>query len=479
MRINYLIIKQGYFEKRFDFSGTNTLIYSKDNSVGKTTLLRTLLYSLGFKIPGTKLFAIEKNEYVVDLVANNGKKYLLNRKSSNYIVCQSSEETDAYCLPDQLPNLHSLLFNTEDVNILDNILGAFYLDQEKGWTLLNRGVVIGGIHFNVEEFIQGLSGRDCSELKRKEALLKEELSKYEQISSVSKYKEALKKKEGSLLIEDPVDELEIQIGQKQLELNYTKKELARTDHVLTNNKQFKSFVDQMKLMVETPEGNIIKISTNNLVGFNDGMDYLMAKKRIQTVEVSRLTKEIEALKEEKEQKNAPIFSVESIADAFDTMVQKFPYSYLKIEEIKNGLKKQLKEVRTQISKRTSYNNEVVNSLYGNVIKYAKELGVYDSATMKLNYLFTSNLKILSGALLHKTVFSFRLAYILEVKRLLGVKLPIIMDSPKGKEVDSSNIELMINILKRDFADHQIIISSIFEYDLPNLHKIVLKNSLME
>ena len=99
--------------------------------------------------------------------------------------------------------------------------------------------------------------------------------------------------------------------------------------------------------------------------------------------------------------------------------------------------------------------------------------------MKLNYLFTSNLKVLSGALLHKTVFSFRLAYILEVKRLLGVTLPIILDSPSGKEVDAANIELMINILKRDFSDHQIIISSIFEYNLPDLHKIELKGRLLD
>jgi hypothetical protein len=161
------------------------------------------------------------------------------------------------------------------------------------------------------------------------------------------------------------------------------------------------------------------------------------------------------------------------------MVQKYPYGYVKIEEIKENLKKQLLEVKQQISEKTRSNNKVVGSLYANVIRYAEELGVRDDSLTNLNYLFTSNMKILSGALLHKTVFSFRLAYILEVKRLLGVKLPIILDSPSGKEIDSDNIRLMINILKRDFSDHQIIIASIYEYDLPEVNKIELKKSLME
>ena len=479
MRIEYLIIKQGVFEKRFDFSNGNTLVYSKANSVGKTTLLRTLLYSLGFKIPGTKLFPIEKFEYETTLKTDTDRTIRLNRRFSDFVVLEENDNVQTYCLPDQLDQLHAILFNTEDVNILDNILGAFYLDQEKGWTLLNRGVVIGSIHFNLEEFIQGLSGRDCSELKRKEAQLLKELNKYEQISNVTKYKETLEKADGSLLRETLDDELDAQIELRQIELNYAKKELYRIDNVLKSNRQFKTYVNEMKLMVKTPQGEVVQVTSDNLLDFNDTIEYLVAKRRIQAVEVNRLSSLIEKLKKDKKKNDNSLFTVETIGDAFDEMVQQFPYGYLKIEQIKKGIQKELKEVRKQITLRTSYNNEVLNSLYKNVIKYAAELGVGDGTSMKLNYLFTSNLKVLSGALLHKTVFSFRLAYILEVKKLLDVTLPIILDSPSGKEVDASNIELMVNILKRDFSDHQIIISSIFEYDLPDLHKIELYGRLLD
>ena len=104
----------------------------------------------------------------------------------------------------------------------------------------------------------------------------------------------------------------------------------------------------------------------------------------------------------------------------------------------------------------------------------------DSSSIAQNYLFTSNLKELSGALLHKTVFSFKLAYILEIKKRLGIVLPIILDSPSGKELDQKNVQLMMSILSRDFADHQIIIASINDtYDLPDLSIIELKTMLME
>ena len=108
-----------------------------------------------------------------------------------------------------------------------------------------------------------------------------------------------------------------------------------------------------------------------------------------------------------------------------------------------------------------------------------ELGIGTDTTIAASYLFTSNLKELSGALLHKTVFAFRLAYILEIERVIGDKLPIILDSPSGKEVDQENIKLMMDILKRDFSDHQIIIASIFEYDFDPLNRVEIKNRLIE
>ena len=479
MRIESLIIRDGALVKEFVFQAGNNLIHSRKNSVGKTTLLRAILYSLGYSIPGTKRFSMDKYEIESNIVADDSQRIKLIRKTPSYLLFTANEETRTYCLPEQADELHALFYKTRDINILDNILGVFYLDQEKGWTLLNRGVVIGSNHFNVEDFIQGLSGRDCSELKRRKVRLEQELSKYGQISSVTKYKESLEQAGGSILKENPEDELNAHIELQQIELSRVKSELARIDRTLHSNRHLKHFVEEMKLTILTPSGEQVKVTADNVVGLNDSIDYLIAKRKIKSIECNKLLASIEKLQEQKKENEKTFFTVESIADAFDEMVQKFPYGYTKVDGIIKSLQKQLKEVKTQITERTKANNSVLNSLYENVTKYAQELRLIDDGSLKISYLFTSNLKVLSGAILHKTIFAFRLAYILEVKKILGVNLPIILDSPSGKEVDIENVKMMIDILKRDFSDHQLIIASIFEYDLPEINKIEIDNRLLE
>ena len=108
--------------------------------------------------------------------------------------------------------------------------------------------------------------------------------------------------------------------------------------------------------------------------------------------------------------------------------------------------------------------------------YANELGLED---IFQGDIFTSELKSLTGALLHKLIFAFRLGYILAIEKKLNIKLPIILDSPSGKEVDKENISKMMDILKRDFSDNQIIIASIFEYNFDEVNKIEIKNMLLE
>ena len=48
-----------------------------------------------------------------------------------------------------------------------------------------------------------------------------------------------------------------------------------------------------------------------------------------------------------------------------------------------------------------------------------------------------------------------------------------------KEIDQDSVKLMMNILNRYFSDHQIIIVSIFEYDLDLVKQIEIVNTLIE
>lgn len=481
MIIQSIRIKEGFAERTFDFTDSVNLIFSKENSKGKTTLLRFMLYSLGYNIPNTRKIRFDRCEIVTTILVDNVGKMVLSRYSNDFIEATVADEKKTYILPDQLHDLHKVIFGTDNTDVLNNILGAIYADQEKGWTLLNRGTAIGSIRFNIEELIRGLSGCDCSDLIRKETQLSKELSKYRQMASVAKYREEIVAESGTLVSDSYSVESDATIAQLLMQQKALQSELRRIDKSLSGNKRVRQYVAEMKLTVRLPDGTIFPITADSIVGLTDTIDFLIAKRKIVSADLRSVMHQLANTQKEQENEAEQLafFQSESMIDIFDRRIASVPIDASAIAKEIKRLEKMLKVVRKEISRKTKSDTGVVMSLYENMVKYAAELGVGNSESIASSYLFTSNLKELSGAVLHKTVFAFRLAYITEIEKHLGIKLPIILDSPSGKEVDQANIQLMVNILKRYFSGNQIIIASIFQYDFETVNTIEIVNRLIE
>lgn len=474
-------LKEGFFERKIIFTDGVNLIYSKKNSKGKTTLLRFMLYALGYSIPSTKNIKFNNCEVELEVECETKGELTLFRNSTLSIEVTRNSEKSTFVLPEQQNELHELIFGTKNAEVLRNLLGTFYVDQEKGWTLLNRGVVIGSIHFSIEELIRGLAGCDCSKQIQKEAQLSRELSKYRQMFSVAQYKETLDDEAESLIVDSYEEETDIAINQLYLSQKRLKAELKRIDNTISDNKKFKKFVADMKLLVQAPGGTIFPVTEKNIVGLNDAIDLLLAKRKIVSKEYAAISDRLEKLEFEKnkEYEQLEFYKTATQLEIFDKKVSKMPMNSIAIKKEISRLEKELKAIRSEITAITRSNNTIVSAISRDMIKYAEELGLGDKETIPISYLFTSNLKELSGAVLHKTAFAFRLAYINTIESALGIKLPIILDSPSGKEVDPDNIQIMMNILKREFVDHQIIIASIFEYDFEEINKIEIRERLIE
>ena len=474
-------IKEGISERTIDFTEKVNLIHSQKNSRGKTTLLRFLLYSLGYNIPNTRKIKFERCEVEVKLLCDSNSEITILRYSNDFIVATIRGTEITFVLPDQLNELHKEIYGTDNGDILNNILGSFYVDQEKGWTLLNRGVAIGSIHFNIEELVRGLSGRDCSALIKKEVQLTKELGKYRQMFSVAKYQESIIAETGSLSINSYEEVSDVMMNQLSLRQKNLKSELNRIDRTLNDNKRFRRFVSELKLLIQTPDGLVMPVTEENIVGLNDTIDFLVAKRKIVSSELAMIAKQLIDVENEKESETQQLafYQSESMLEIFDRKIASVPINAIALNKEIGNLEKAVKLIRKEISDKTKTNNTIITSMYKNVVKYLLELDVNDNDTIATAYLFTSNLKELSGAILHKTVFAFRLAYIIEIEKVLGIKLPIILDSPSGKEIDQTNIQLMVDILKRDFSDNQIIIASIFQYDFDSVNIIEIRNRLIE
>ena len=182
MLIEYLKINNNDDSFVYKFTRKN-LIYSKENSKGKTTLLRFILYSLGYQIPATEgIGDFDKFQFEICININKKRKKIIRKNEQvNVLIDNNIYE---YTLPIQENELHSAIFEIDNIVILNNLLAVYYIDQEKGWTLLNRGKIIGNIRFNIEEFVAGISEVDINNLLTEKKVLNNELKKYRYFKNV-------------------------------------------------------------------------------------------------------------------------------------------------------------------------------------------------------------------------------------------------------------------------------------------------------
>lgn len=479
MIINSLYIEDGLDKRTFLFTEGVNLIHSLENSVGKTTLMRLLLYSLGFSIPGTKKMRFDKVITSCNLTMQNGEIIRMDRRCGDCIEVQYGEKKRTYILPDDVLKLHNILFKSENVDIINNLLGVIYTDQEKGWTLLNRGVVIGKNTFNIESLIRGLSDIDCKELLDLESKLSRYIDRLDHMINVFECQQQIISVSGDIAKRSKDEEIDAQEARLLLLKENYAKQLSSIDRALNDNKLAANFVEDMKILVALPNGEYINVTKDNVCGLTETIEFLVAKRKHLTFNIKQVTRELDKLysSKQKDDEQMELFASESLVDNFERSIMRVPVNGIAVKEKKEELMKERGRVRQEISFQTRSNSSVIFSMHKNVVKYMKELGINDETAA--NYLFTSNLKELSGAVLHKTVFAFKLAYILELEKKLNIKLPILLDSPRGREVDEKNANSMMNILKRDFLDNQIIIASIYNYDFVEPNLIEIKNRLME
>ena len=376
MRIKSIYISQGiFYTEKFFESGFN-LIFSEKNSTGKTTLMRCLLYGLGYAVPGTKKFKMESCNIKVVLEKDDGTILTFNRDTADSIEVVEENAQFSYALPIQSKELYEKIFGTDNEDILNNILGAIYVDQEKGWTLLNRGKVIAGVHFNIDELIRGLSGRNCEDVILRKKKVEENIKKYKQILNIAKYRESIASFSNSLVQDGYNRERMLKLDQIRVERDALKKEIKRLDENIKDNKKAIEFINDMKLVIRLDSGEEVCINRDMVVGASDSIDLLQTKKKLLISRLERVLKDIECLEleiKEEEQQNS-LFSMESLADVFDRKMASIDINPVDVNRVIDNLKKERKELEDQISRFTNDSNDVTQAMIKTVQKYMEYLG---------------------------------------------------------------------------------------------------------
>ncbi|WP_033163332.1 hypothetical protein [Sharpea azabuensis] len=477
MKIMEITLKEGFHEKKVQFSESVNIIYSKKNSTGKTTFLRAIFYALGYSVPSTRGIKFDKMEFWLT-IENREKIYKLYRHGSYLSIDYDNKKMD-YSLPTDFHEILTEITGCRNIDILDNLLGAAYMDQEKGWTLLNRGKVIGNISFNIEALVRGLDGKDCTKENQELEAVEKQIKKYEYMHLVADYQKELYENGEYIEFDAPEEVRDIKLDTLRVEKDLLLEELSQLKDILRKNKLLVEYISDLKLTVVSSRGEQIPVTKETLVDFTDNTELLVTRKEMLQKRLTGINRKISSLEERKEKENQMV-QVQEAIDAFDSNIRKIKVDPIETQRILDYLKSKRKKLRDHIRTLTKQDNDVVIELHRCISRYAQELGISEKyVSLDKDYIFTSDLKSLSGTILHKIVFSFKLAYIKLIKDKAGIVLPIILDSPSGREVEFNTVETMLKIIQRDYPEHQLIIASIYNYDLRYKKVIEFKDRMLD
>lgn len=398
-------------------------------------------------------------------------------RHNSYLSINDGNEQIDYSIPTDFYEIQSLLTGCDNKNILDNLLGAAYMDQEKGWTLLNRGKVIGRISFDINALVRGLGGKECTDEIQQLIAVKRQIKKYEYMHSVAEYQEEIYEAGEDIGLDVPEEIRDLRVESLRAERESLLEELKQIKNILRKNKLLAEYISDFKLMVQSSTGEEIPVTKETLVGFTDNMEFLVTRREMLAAELDKLNRKISSMESQRE-KQGQLLKVQTAIEAFDSDIKKISVDAVATQRIIDQLKKERKKLQERIRIMTKQDNDAVLELHECISAYAKELDVSETyVAPNKDYIFTKDLQSLSGTILHKIVFSFKLAYIKLIRKKTGIVLPIVLDSPSGREVEHGTVEIMLKIIQRDYPEHQLVVASIHDYELKDKKIIEFQDSL--
>ena len=459
-----------------------TIINSKKNSVGKSTILRILFYGLGYPIPSTYKLKF-KNLKIWTTFERDGSTYEAYRYSDYLELKKDGELFYTDPVAANLNEWYSLIWGIDSLPILENLIGAIYLEQDKGWTLLNRGKVIGNISLNIRDLLIGLSSENNNLISMIEE--QNNLRKiHDETKAILKLEEFTRDSDETNDSVSKVDEEDlkeyknVKVRKKFLQnkIQRLKKYIKRTDNL-------KNYIYSLNLLVKNPEDEnrpiVISKKQNNLINFRDTTDFLKTELVSLQLDLNEVERKEAELNKKLDQDVNTLFHTEDVVESSLNALGQIKINRDLIEKKQENIEHEIDSLNKDINTEFNKNKEIIEETKSWIEKFANILGVEDVVESHANYLLTHDIKSISGTQYYKVVFSFKMAYIKVIEKYTNVILPIVLDSPSGREVTQANIKKVIDILNEYFEDNQVIIASIYDYKLKGKKKIEIKNKIFE
>ena len=456
MLIKEIHLTEGMYHKDVIFQEGINHIYSHHNSCGKTTLLRLILHGLGFTVPDLNELTLDKCQVKLIIVSGNNV-YNTSRNGRYLVVEKNNSESQTYILPRQSNDVLREILQINNNSLIECVLGSMYIDQDRGWSLLNRGKVLGKNSFDIDRFISSFSDDNLISLVEKRSALFNEQKRYKTLISLFDRQRTLENYSTERIDLSVLEALQIDLITEKVNLSYLKKEEKRLRQSLNDNQKFLQYIDQMKLVL-CIDGREMPLTHDMIVSCPDSLNLINSRLNIIKAKIEK-SKEIVSDCEDKINRFIKEKQTEQIVESFSVIpLSKTELNPLEIQSSIDVMKESIEEMDAEI-KELMNNSTIVYDIDSYIERNSKYLGVYDYIENKKPHCLIKELKTYSGTDYKKIILSYRLAYLSVIEEKYNVILPIIIDSPKN-EVDDENLNLMVDLLNKYYKKHQILIASI-------------------
>lgn len=522
MRIEtFSIIDFKNFEAaNFSFGKGNNLIISDDNTQGKSSLLKSMYYTLGFDVRQFPSGWNYKDMYFQLEVEIDGNQYTITRQNTIYRVndVEGSMTVKEYSMWLQKKlDIDMRLLNTRTRELFQAYSSAvilpFYIDQDDSWNEgLYRNVSdtlkqYANIPVDIFKSAFSLSSLKLLQLQNQRTILKKEKKtivltiegltnafkdyeeEREELPEVSKFdKEKLEKDiQRYLKIQNEFNERVIKYKVKLLTKN---SELDRHEQDVKELKQILKMTKGRKREIQsecnychsklTTEQSLTRLDLSNneieISLLKDEYEKIIDKLKIEISDIEKekniLDKEIENIRVNLNQ-SRELLTVEDYVDASAKMKA--------LDELRNLLDKQVlikKKLENEISELTKEINKIQKATKELEEKIRKE---YDTLIVEMKKVI-SNLDIEESKFLkfnsipgsgidnNKKFLGHYLVYISLLKKYGNYKIPFCMDSFIKNEIsDTSEVTMFEAIDKYFFDEENQTFFSIISKNLKNLN----------
>lgn len=503
----------------FIFENKTNLIVSKSNSQGKSSLLKSMYYTLGFDVKQFPSGWNINDLYFQLEVRINGSDYTIDRQKNIYRVSDHegilNVKEYSFWLSDKL-NINMKLANTHTKSLDDVYASAlilpFYIDQDDSWDgIIYKGVTDTlGQYLNIPKDIFdnvfSLSNTEITDLKNDLNNYTKEKNKIEStISSflelVEEYKEenieqaSVSKIDKNLLRKDierylnminnfneKTTKFKVKLLTKQETLDFQKQELAELEQLLKmNKKRYKSIKTECNYCHSqlTTEQALTRLDLSN-----NELEIGLLKDEVEK-EIQKLTYEIKEFRSEQSEIESKIDSItEKIQKSkrlltIDDYVQVTAKNEA-INEMENLIDKQklskqnleekIKKLRKQIAVLTSQKKELRTSIKKDYdLSISNIKNVLTGINMnELEFLQFKKIKG-SGMDKNKKFLAYYLVYFELLKQYSCYNIPFCIDSFIKNEIAGDNaIEMFGAIEKFFFTENKQSFFSIVSDNIKHL-----------